>query len=380
MGHTQPAIAAALVLLAGCSPGGKPTTTGLTDTGTDITSGWDGILSSIGTTIVMPRFEATLTAADALAAQANTFCQAPDADGLDATRTAWSAVMAHWKHGESGQFGPVWMEPWRVGPKVDTWPARPASIQGILDDDFDLTFEVVSTLGTVHRGLPVLDWLLFVDGTESLAAFTDPTTGSRRCDYLVAVTADTANQFMVLRDTWSPSGTNWLANYTAPGPSTDLMSTRASMDEVVNRTIFAVENVRLLKLGKPAGQSSGGTPQLDLIESPQSGRSLRNALDSLAGIEGVFLGAYEGSQGSGLIDAVADPERQATIRSAFDTHYAASVSAIEAVPPPLTEAIYTHSVELDAATTAIRDLQVVLQVDLAQALAVTIRFNDTDGD
>ena len=366
--------------LVGCSSGDTaPGKTG-TDTGIGEMRDWPSVLESIGSTIVMPRLEDTTAAANHLSSTADAFCAAPDAAGLAAAQAAWSDLMGVWKHGEAGQFGPVWMEPWRVGPKVDFWPARPDNIQEILDESFELTAESVSGLGTIHRGLPVLDWVLFVEGDNSLAAFSNPDTGERRCDYLTALAGDTANQLTILHDAWAPSGENYIANYLSPGPTTDFMSTRETMDEVVNRAIFAVENVRLLKLGKPAGQSSGGTPQLERVESPQSGRSLQNALDTLAGVESVFLGDYAGVDGPGLLDAVSDPDRRSAIQAAFEARYAEAVAAVEVVPPPLTDSIYTHSAELTDATNAVRELQVVLQVDLAQALAVTIRFNDTDGD
>ncbi|HCH62458.1 MAG TPA: hypothetical protein DFR83_06615 [Deltaproteobacteria bacterium] len=378
MGKRTSALLALTVSMAACASGDPAQSK--SDSGVDEQRAWPSVLESIGNTIVMPRLEATTAAANQLSSTADAFCAAPDADGLAASQAAWSDLMGVWKHGEAGQFGPVWMEPWRVGPKVDFWPARPDNIQEILDESFELTAESVSGLGTIHRGLPVLDWILFAEGDDSLAAFSDPSTGERRCSYLTALAGDTANQMIILHDAWDPAGANYLANYLSPGPTTDFMSTRETMDELVNRAIFAVENVRLLKLGKPAGQSSGGTPQLERVESPQSGRSLQNALDTLAGVESVVLGDYAGADGPGLLDAVSDPERRAEIQSAFDMRYTAAVAAIEVVPPPLTESIYTHSAELTDATNAVRELQVVLQVDLAQALAVTIRFNDTDGD
>jgi len=380
MGTLRPALCFTTILAACSSSDTAQSKLPSGDTGGVQMQDWPAILTSIGNTIVMPRLEGTTAAANNLATASNAFCDAPDAERLASAQSAWSDLMGVWKHGEAGQFGPVWMEPWRVGPKVDFWPARPDNIQEILDEEFDLTVDSVAGLGTIHRGLPVMDWVMFVEGTETLAAFTSPDTGERRCDYLVALAGDTANQMTILHDAWAPTGSNYLANYLSPDATTDLMSTRETMDELVNRAIFAVENVRLLKLGKPAGQSSGGTPQVERVESPQSGRSLQNALDTLAGVESVVRGDYAGSDGLGLLDAVADPERQASIQTDFDTTYAAAVAAIEAVPPPLTESIYTHSVELEQATSAVRDLQVVLQVDLAQALAVTIRFNDTDGD
>ncbi len=356
------------------------TPSGTTDSGTVADTAWDGILASIGTTVVMPRFADTATAAAALSTQAQAFCAAPDAAGLLATQEAWHAVMAPWKQSEVGQFGPVWMEPWRVGPKVDFWPARPDSIEDLLEDDFAVDAESVGNLGTVHRGLPVLDWTLFEPGDDTLAAFTDPTTGARRCDYLMGLTGDTAHQLLLLHDVWSPEGDNWLANYTDPSEATELMSTREAMDEVVNRAIFAVENIRALKLGKPAGQDSGGTPQPDALESPQSGRSLQDALDALQGVNDTLLGDYAGVDGPGLLDAIPDPHMRDQITADYTAAYSAAVSAVQAVPAPLSDTIFADPTVVDLATSAIRDLQVVLQVDLAQALSVTIRFNDTDGD
>jgi len=363
-------------------PDKSPGTTSVdtVDSGTTDTVDWDAILASIGTTVVMPRFVDTTTAAHTLSAAAVDFCAAPDAAGLVATQDAWHGVMAVWKQGEPGQFGPVWMEPWRVGPKVDFWPARPDNIQELLEDDYAVDAESVAAMGGVHRGLPVLDWLLFAPGDDTLAAFTEAETARRRCDYLVGLTGDVANQLQLLHDAWSPDGENWLANYTAPGPSHEYMSTREIMDEVVNRVIFSVENVRALKLGKPAGQDSGGTPQPGALESPQSGRTIENALDVLQGVDDRVRGDYAGVDGPGLLDAIPDADKRADITASYIAAYDAAVAAVSAIPAPLSETIYADPASVDLATEAVRDLQVVLQVDLAQALSVTIRFNDTDGD
>ena len=392
MNIKHPIVCAGVSLVVGCSGGKSDSPAAATDTqdtqepqddtqdSGEAGPDWDAILASIGTTVAMPRFGDMVTTAESLSSASQAFCAAPDAAGLEATQTAWHAVMEVWKQGEPAQFGPVWNEPWRVGPKLDFWPARPSNIESVLAADYAVDAEAVSMMGTVTRGLPVLDWILFEPGADTLAAFTDTTTGARRCDYLVGLTGDVHNLMQIQHDVWSPDGEDWLANYTSPGPSTDLMSTRDTMDEVVNRTIFAVENVRTLKLGKPAGQDSGGTPQPDLLESPQSGRGIQNALDVLQGVEDTVLGDYGGVDGLGLLDAIPDDDKRASISADFARTHAAAVEAVAAIPAPLSETIFTDPVVIDTATSAVRDLQVVLQVDLAQALSVTIRFNDTDGD
>ncbi len=142
------------------------------------------------------------------------------------------------------------------------------------------------------------------------------------------------------------------------------------VDEWVNRMIFTVEDIRSTKLGKPVGDTSGGEPLPDTIESRLSGRSLQDARDALSGVRDVAEG--------GILELLPadsdDVSRRVFLAQDQSEEYLAFV--IE----PLELAIEADRETIAGTQEKLLAEQVVLQVDLAQALAVTLAFNDNDGD
>ena len=69
-----------------------------------------------------------------------------------------------------------------------------------------------------------------------------------------------------------------------------------------------------------------------------------------------------------------------SIESMVREQIAATRAAIEAIEGPLDVALVSHREQVVAAHDAIRELHRTIGVDVAGALAVTISFNDTDGD
>ena len=58
----------------------------------------------------------------------------------------------------------------------------------------------------------------------------------------------------------------------------------------------------------------------------------------------------------------------------------AADGALAAIVDPLGPSLTTDPVPVRRAIEAVKDLQVVLQVELAQAWQITVQFNDNDGD
>lgn len=320
--------------------------------------------------VVLAHTAALEQATAAFAAEASAFCAAPDAEGFQAVRDAWWAARAPWKRLEVVNFGPATEEPWRIAPKLDFWPGRPASVEAYLASGAGVDVADFDLMGGATRGFPALEIVLW-DGTDPLAALSaDP----HRCAYIRGGSADTHVLAQRLTEAWT---TDWRARLVEPTRADDdgFDTAQDVVDEWVNRMAFTVEDLRFEKLGKPFGDDSGGEPQPDTMESRWSGRALTDARDALHGVADVFHGAPVGTG----IRALLPPER-ADLVEAFDAAFDAADAALLAVPEPLETAIVDDREAVFAAQTALRDLQVVIQVDLAATLGVTIVFNDNDGD
>lgn len=284
------------------------------------------------------------------------FCGAVSTEGRDAVRQAWWAAREGWKRAEVVQFGPIVDEPVRTGPKVDLWPVRATVVDDFLAHTDPLAADDVAAFGGALKGFPVIEYILWHPERTELP-------DERTCTYLVGLTADLAFRTAELEEAWSVTRPTLVS----PPDDGPYATTQDVLDEWVNRMFFTVENLRFDKLGVPL---DGPLPLS--AESPYSGRSLVDASDALAGVHQLYVVPL------GVRDLV--PADRAAALPALDERFEVAKLALAAVPEPLTDAIVNDREAVSAAQDALRDLQIGLQVDLAQALSVTITFNDNDGD
>jgi predicted lipoprotein len=327
-------------------------------------------LLSLTDHVFVPMLEDFTARADELACSAQALCEAPDAERLAATRAAWHAARAGFKRTEVMAFGPHTLAPWRLAPQLDFWPVRPDSVEQVLASDVELaTAERLDQVGAAARGLPAIEYLLFDEA--ALSALAD----DRRCQYVAALGRDLGSRARELRRVFVEDYAPELLLQSDDGR---YASINEAFGEVVNSLAFAVEVVRDEKLGRPLGLRSGGEPQPDAVESPFAARSLQDALDALDGVTIVFTGRYGDRAAEGVGQLLR--ERGESLDGTFELHMQGARSALEAIDVPLREAVVDRRPRVQAAIDALRELLIFLQVDLTQALSVTVTFGGADGD
>jgi predicted lipoprotein len=346
-------------------------------------------LETLTSEVFVPMLQDTRDASAELRGAVGELCDAPGAERLEAAQAAWRAARGPWKQTDILTFGPHTLPPWRFASAIDFWPAREASIESALarfggaageDDDAGVEPGDAGSdglLASTEKGFPVLEYLLFVPRDEAalLAAF-EGSSGAGRCAYLQRVSdelaQDTAELLRVYKDDYAPDFT------LASGPNELYASVNAAFGDIVNNIGFTVEAARGMRMGKPLGASNGGVAQPELVESRFSDRSIDDVLDVLAGARATFLGEYKDHRAYG-IDKVLEA-RGISLRDDFEAKYDAAVSAIRAIEPPLRVAVVEAPGEVEHAREALQELMLLLQVDVNQALAVTVTFGRTDGD
>lgn len=311
------------------------------------------------------RYQSSQELVSQLAETAASHCSELDEDGLTAIREAWWSAREPLKQLDVVNFGPWVEEPWRYGPDLDFWPARDEAIEEVLADATTFSTEDVAAMGAATRGMPAIEYVLWVDGDDTLARFTE---APQRCAFVATASQDAADNLTGLGQAWDDPWTAWLTD-----PSGDaeapFETRRLVLDEWVNRVAFAVENVRLEKLGKPLGDDSGGEPLLDTLESRWSGRSLQDATDAFVGAHAVLQQVYP------LLDA-----EDQHLADELDVIAEGTLTRLGAVPEPLEDTLLLEPEIVAEVQEALLTHQVVVQTELAQALDVTITFNDNDGD
>lgn len=343
---------------------------GCTSAGKDTASPTDNkpaVLAALASEAAVGTYTTFATSAEAAATATAALCADPTEQTLAAARDGWWAERAPWKNAELIQFGPVVEYPERLGPKLDDWPVNAEAVEELIESEDALDF---SAMGSATRGMPVVEYLLWAQGDETLASLID---APRRCAVAAGAAADIHDNAVLMVSAWEEG---WQAQLATPAAVEDgaYETDQEALDEWVNRMVFTVENIRATKLGKPLGDGAGGSPQPDTLESPYSARSLTDARDALAGTEAVWAGS--GAPLSGVRDLVTDAALAEQLDGLFET----AAARMAEIPEPLSDTILLQPEIVVRAQEALQALQVAIQVDLAQALSVTITFNDNDGD
>lgn len=332
------------------------------------------LLESWSTGLIVPLYADFVARSQALATSLDALCAAPAQPALDAARTSWSDARVPLKRAELFNFGPYSRPEFRIGPEIDSWPARPDDVEELLASSDAVDPARLSAAGVYRKGMPVIEYLLYPPGADPLEQLAD----ARRCEYLESVGVELVARASELHMAWAPEGGDFAGQLSGAGrTSTAFRSLRDAFSEIVNRMGFTVENIRGDKLGGPLGATVGGTPQPQVAESRFSGRSVGDILDNLSGIETLYFG--DPSRNVPGVNTYA-AERGRNFDAQFSAALSASREALQAIDVPLTEAVVSQSERVQAASDRLGELQSLLQVDLIGALGLTLSFNDNDGD
>jgi predicted lipoprotein len=332
------------------------------------------LLESWSTGLIVPLYAQFEERSQALASSVDALCSAPTDASLDAARTAWFDAREPFKRAEVFAFGPYSRPEFRIGPKIDSWPARPEEVEEWIASAEPVDPATLATLGVWHKGLPVIEYFLFSPVASGMPQLAEP----RRCEYLRSTAAELVSRAREIHLAWAPEGGNFAGQLSGAGrTSTAWRTLRDAFSEVVNRMGFTLENVRRDKLGRPLGEMTGGTPDPNVAESRFSGRSLRDIQDNLAGIERLYFGDPSLSL-PGLASYVS--ERGQNFDDRFQSGVSAARAALDAVDMPLTDAVTAEPDRVRDASTKLGELQTLIQVELISALGLSLNFNDSDGD
>jgi predicted lipoprotein len=139
---------------------------------------------------------------------------------------------------------------------------------------------------------------------------------------------------------------------------------------------FLLENIRNDKLRKPLGGSVDGPPAPDAAESRFSGRALEDIRGNLRGLELVYFGPGGQAPGLGSYLRARGKEFDPFMTARFD----AAMAAADAVPEPLGVALAEDPRSVVRLIDALDELGRAVQIDVLNALATNVGFNDNDGD
>lgn len=337
------------------------------------------MLENVTTQVIAPAHESFVVALADLETAVAAFTGDPNPTTLTAVQGAW----------QTASLGRMALLSFRIGiiddsllhNRLDNRPPRTEFIEEtILAGEQAITSEYLDSIGSSSVGLGAMEYLLFdpVGGdTAVLATFTDADDADRRRALLLALAQNLHQRGADLAQIWAADGDNFAQAFIAA--DMDGGELQGSLNMLVNQMINDVEEIISSRLGKPSGQRSNGMIRSDLVEAPYSQTSLPRIAATVAGMQV----AFNGGDGLGLddyLDFLGAEYESGLLSEAINAQFATSLAALHAIDEPLETAVQTDLPQVEAAIEELQSLLVLLKVDMANHLGVTLTFNDNDGD
>lgn len=296
-----------------------------------------------------------------------TLCAAAPGATLPAARAEWQATTQAWDRLSAVAIGPLVER--RSIRQIDFSPTRPELIERAIRAA-PANAAAMERVGTPAKGLPALEWLLWVRPVE-------PQTPA--CAYAVQVAQDVQRE----ADTLAQAFTTLAQR--ERGEDGEEEATVPAMGELVNQWVGGLERLRWAQIERPVRSAGQGAPGKSQKVSDRAPAFPRVASGSTAGswaaqwealrtlaitssnepaVPGVGLAPLETYlRGRGL-NAPADALVQSVRK--------ADASMAGLAPGP--------SAKLLAASGRLAEVKRQVEADTAPALQITIGFSDADGD
>lgn len=320
----------------------------------------DAVLQNLARNVIARAYAELNSACGALADAAEALHARADADALNRARSRWIEAALCARRIECFKIGPV--VEGGYGPAFYFCPIRPASIERAVGGVEPLSEARVEELGAAAKGLCAVEYLLFrpAAGDGDVLKSLSGGQGERRRFYLRLIVRELVGQARRLAGEWREPMSAAAAGFTGGG--------QESLNGLVNQLAWSLEamnetRLRPLALGE-TGDATMGTAS-----------GLTKRLLS-AGLEGIRR-MYTGGEGLGLDDWLRHLGSSSADQMDASLHEA--LAAVAGLDRPLAEG--DDAAERGRTAYArCHALELVIKVDVASAMGVTLMFSPVDGD
>lgn len=342
------------------------------------------MLHDIGYKVILPFHEAFVEQTKTLQTAAHQFENEPTVAHLQAVQAAWKTTTEAWKQTELFGLRQVML----THNKLDKWPTNPKLIENFIADDSGKAATIdepfVASIGSSSKGLPAIEYLIFNPERDEAALLESLTAGdmaARRMAYLVAAADNLHAEAQTLLNQWSPEGEDYLTAFMDADDSGG--ETQGSINRLANEMIALAERIVQEKLGKPAGKNRYNEPRPQFAEAYRSGHSTAQIISNLRGLQMTFMGGNPTTDGVGFddyLDFLEAHSSEGPLSERIEQQIEQAIVALEALDSPLREAIINQPDDVTQAYDAVKTVVVLLKVDMANHLGITVTFSDNDGD
>jgi hypothetical protein len=324
--------------------------------------------------VIRPGYAALAGDAASLKDKIGALCLEPSESSLDASRVAFAATVASWSKVEILRFGPVTDD--RRYERLFYWPDPKGLGQKQIEealakhDDTVTRADALPSKSVALQGLPALEYLLYGDGADALAA--PGREGAFRCAFALAVAANSEGIARSVVEDWRDGSPHEKA-FLAPGP--DASEYRAPKEvtlDLFKSFTAGIELVRDQKLGKPLGATAEeARPRLAAFW--RSGLSLANAAGNLEGVRALFAKG-------GFAQVVAEDSPGVEKSVGFDLDHA--IEVLSGIAEPITEVVKDTALrdKIEALRVSLKSAGQTASEAISRGAGLAFGFNAMDGD
>ncbi|MEM9565551.1 MAG: imelysin family protein [Actinomycetota bacterium] len=327
------------------------------------------VLADLADETIVPTYVELAERADELAVAVDGVCGAPSEASVEIAVDALVGARDVWSRSEAVWVGPA-MER-RSWARID-WPIAPDEIEElIVDPSAELTLDYLGTrIGADQRGLGAIEYLVAGEPSEAADALADPD----RCAYLTGITEVVAEEATLLAGDWTTGEVDGEPTREA------FVADEGGVDSLVNDSLFLLEAMSDLELGRGLGLVSSGEPDPEAIVEGAGGYGADDLAAHLIGLRAVLVGAAAGADDADNSAGGLAPLLTDELVSRLTTELDAADAAVAAVDGPLRQAATERPGQVTAARDAIKAVQITVATEVVAQLGVTIGFSDADGD
>lgn len=317
--------------------------------------------------IILPAYQDFESKVDAFHKSVDQLAKSDAAADLKVSQELFEEVYLSFQSAKIYQVGPAANLALRS--TINTFPADTQKVlSNIARSDFD--FGSASKIDA--QGLPALEFMLFGKRQQVLA-------DSLSQRFLQAAADHMHHQVRQVLEAWNSGYREEFINATG----TDIGSSLGQMVNALNKDFEVAKNA---KIGFPAGKRSMGQPYPYTAEAPYSGLSLKLVIRNIEAIKALYEGEGLKNQATGvsLKDYVYQMQRSNPGETPLDEDISVTlqeaITALENIPQPFTEAVYSNKPAVNAAYDKLVDGVILLKSEMPSTLGVLITYQDNDGD
>jgi predicted lipoprotein len=192
---------------------------------------------------------------------------------------------------------------------------------------------------------------------------------TRRAAYVGQAARDIVLRAQELVRAWDPNDGNFFETFVGAGDGSAVFESDQAALNALNEALYFLEvDVKDYKLAQPLGITAACAPDCtSLAESPLAAVSTDNLRQNLIGMRRLFQGCGPRYSGLGFDDWLIDVER-ADLATAMVAALESTQAAIDAVDPPLEQAVAGDNSEVQAVYTAVKSFTDLLKIDFITVL------------